>query len=232
MVEDISHLPLDSAASIMLFELVPNSWQRLLEPYKDQINRIGKELQDRADAGERILPDKRHVFRALELSPEEVRVVILGQDPYPNASDAIGLAFSVPPRSSGLPGSLMNIQKEILTDIGATTTADGDLTRWSAQGVLLLNRVLTVSAGESASHSSLGWQVITEAIAEHCANQGAVGLLWGNSARELAPLFEKDRLVEGVHPSPLSAHRGFLGSKPFSQVNSILESLDLPKIIW
>lgn len=216
----------------MLFQLVPQSWQAVLAPFQDQINTIGMELQEKADAGQRILPDKKHVFRALELSPKEVRVVILGQDPYPNASDAIGLAFSVTPRSSGLPGSLMNIQKEIMTDIGATTTADGDLTRWSAQGVLLLNRVLTVTAGESASHSSLGWQEITAAIVKYCATEGAIGLLWGNSARELAPLFEKDRLVEGVHPSPLSAHRGFLGSKPFSTVNSILESLNQEKIVW
>ncbi|NBR40403.1 MAG: uracil-DNA glycosylase, partial [Alphaproteobacteria bacterium] len=125
---------------------------------------IGLELQTRANSGERVLPDKKFVFRALELQPSDVRVVIVGQDPYPNISDAIGLAFSVSPRRSGLPGSLMNIQKEIMTDIGSTTTADGDLSRWSAQGVMLLNRVLTVTAGESASHSNLGWQEVTQAI--------------------------------------------------------------------
>jgi uracil-DNA glycosylase len=161
-----------------------------------------------------------------------VKVIIVGQDPYPNISDAIGLSFAVPPRKTGLPGSLLNIQKEIMTDIGSTTTADGDLTKWASQGVMLLNRVLTVTAGESGSHSKLGWQEITEKIVAHCANLGAVGLLWGSSARELAHLFSEDCLVEGVHPSPLSAHRGFLGSKPFSRVNQLLENKGKTAIIW
>jgi uracil-DNA glycosylase len=208
----------------MLFSLVPENWRAILSVHEVLINEIGAELQRRADLGERILPDRRNVFRALATAPEDVKVVIVGQDPYPNISDAVGLAFAVSPRNSGLPGSLMNIQKEIITDIGSTTTADGDLTKWSAQGVLLLNRVLTVTAGESASHSDLGWQNITETIVRHCAKEGAIGLLWGNSARELACVFSSGNLIEGVHPSPLSAHRGFLGSKPFSAVNAILES--------
>ena len=216
----------------MLYSLIPQDWREILRPHEALINDIGAELQLRADSGERILPDRKNVFRALSISPEEVRVVIVGQDPYPNISDAVGLAFAVTPRTSGLPGSLMNIQKEIITDIGATTTADGDLTKWSAQGVLLLNRVLTVTAGDSASHSHLGWQTVTETIVRYCAEKGAIALLWGNSARELAPLFSADKRVEGVHPSPLSAHRGFLGSKPFSTVNAILEASGLPRIIW
>lgn len=216
----------------MLFELVPNTWQPVLIDLRDEINEIGRQLQAKADQGERILPDKRHVFRALETPPEAVKVVIVGQDPYPNVSDAIGLAFAVSPRTSGLPGSLMNIQKEIMTDIGSTTTADGDLSRWSAQGVLLLNRVLTVSAGNSGSHADLGWQKVTYAIVQHVAELNAVGMLWGNTARELAPLFNDDSLIEGVHPSPLSAHRGFLGSKPFSKTNEILKRKGLSEIIW
>ena len=216
----------------MLYSLIPQEWREILRPHETLINDIGAELQLRADSGERILPDRKNVFRALSISPEEVKVVIVGQDPYPNISDAVGLAFAVTPRTSGLPGSLMNIQKEIITDIGATTTADGDLTKWSAQGVLLLNRVLTVTAGDSASHSHLGWQTVTETIVRYCAEKGAIALLWGNSARELAPLFSADKRVEGVHPSPLSAHRGFLGSKPFSTVNAILEASGLPRIIW
>lgn len=216
----------------MLYSLIPQEWREILRPHETLINDIGAELQRRADSGERILPDRKSVFRALSIPPEEVKVVIVGQDPYPNISDAVGLAFSVTPRTSGLPGSLMNIQKEIITDIGATTTADGDLTKWSSQGVLLLNRVLTVTAGDSASHSHLGWQTVTETIVRHCAEKGAVGLMWGNSARELASLFSADKRVEGVHPSPLSAHRGFLGSKPFSTVNAMLEASGLPRIIW
>ena len=216
----------------MLYSLIPQDWREILRPHEALINDIRAELQLRANSGERILPDRKNVFRALSISPEEVKVVIVGQDPYPNISDAVGLAFAVTPRTSGLPGSLMNIQKEIITDIGATTTADGDLTKWSAQGVLLLNRVLTVTAGDSASHSHLGWQTVTETIVRYCAEKGAIALLWGNSARELAPLFSADKRVEGVHPSPLSAHRGFLGSKPFSAINAMLESTGSTGIIW
>ncbi|MEY3685103.1 MAG: hypothetical protein RJB00_53 [Actinomycetota bacterium] len=216
----------------MLSSLVPDPWKELLQDYNSQIDELGTKLQKQADQGERILPDKKHLFRALELKPEQVKVIIVGQDPYPNISDAIGLSFAVPPRKTGLPGSLLNIQKEIMTDIGSTTTADGDLTKWASQGVMLLNRVLTVTAGESGSHSKLGWQEITEKIVAHCASLGAVGLLWGSSARELAHLFSEDCLVEGVHPSPLSAHRGFLGSKPFSRVNQLLENKGKTPIIW
>ena len=216
----------------MLSSLVPDYWKELLQDYNSQIDELGTKLQKQADQGERILPDKKHLFRALELKPEQVKVIIVGQDPYPNISDAIGLSFAVPPRKTGLPGSLLNIQKEIMTDIGSTTTADGDLTKWASQGVMLLNRVLTVTAGESGSHSKLGWQEITEKIVAHCANLGAVGLLWGSSARELAHLFSEDCLVQGVHPSPLSAHRGFLGSKPFSRVNQLLENKGKTPIIW
>jgi uracil-DNA glycosylase len=216
----------------MLSSLVPDHWKEILQDYNSKIDELGTKLQKKADQGERILPDKKHLFRALELKPEQVKVIIVGQDPYPNISDAIGLSFAVPPRKTGLPGSLLNLQKEILTDIGSTTTADGDLTKWASQGVMLLNRVLTVTAGESGSHSKLGWQEITEKIVAHCANLGAVGLLWGSSARELAHLFSEDCLVEGVHPSPLSAHRGFLGSKPFSRVNQLLENKGKTAIIW
>ena len=126
----------------------------------------------------------------------------------------------------------MNIQKEIITDIGATNSADGDLSRWSEQGVMLLNRVLTVTAGNSASHSGLGWEAITEAITRICAENGALALLWGNSARALAPIFAADSVVVGVHPSPLSAHRGFLGSRPFSSINEKLIERGYPGINW
>jgi uracil-DNA glycosylase len=216
----------------MLFESIPEKWQPYLSRHRDEVNEIGVKLQALANAGERILPDKKWVFRALEIDPEDVKVLVIGQDPYPNVQDACGLAFSVQPRKSGLPGSLMNIQKEILTDIGFTNTSDGDLTRWSNQGVMLLNRVLTVTAGTSGSHSKWGWEQVTETIARVCSEKGAIGLLWGNSARELASFFPTERLVEGIHPSPLSAHRGFLGSKPFSKVNSLLEKTGKNAISW
>jgi uracil-DNA glycosylase len=215
-----------------LFETIPEVWQPYLDSHRETINSIGEKLRGLADSGNRILPDRKLVFRALEVPPSGVKVLLIGQDPYPNAQDACGLAFSVTPRSSGLPGSLMNIQKEIITDIGSTNSADGDLSRWADQGVMLLNRILTVTAGESGSHGKFGWEPITRTIAEVCAAQGAVALLWGNSARELANLFKSDRLVEGVHPSPLSAHRGFLGSKPFSKVNQVLHELGHKPINW
>ena len=216
----------------MLFDLVPASWRPYLEEFRAEIDEIGSKLQGRADRGERILPDKKNVFRALEVAPGDVRVFILGQDPYPNIQDACGLSFSVTPRASGLPGSLMNIQKEILTDIGQTTTSDGDLSRWMSQGVMLLNRVLTVTAGQSGSHAKLGWEPITRRIAEVVAEAGAIAILWGNAARDLAEIFPPEARIEGVHPSPLSAHRGFLGSKPFSQVNQLLSLRGLEEIIW
>ena len=216
----------------MLFNLVPPAWREILGSEEERINEIGIELGRRADLGERILPDRALVFRALEIPPESVKVLIIGQDPYPNASDACGLAFSVRPRNSGLPGSLLNIQKEIITDIGSTKTSDGDLNLWAKQGVMLLNRVLTVSAGESGSHEDLGWQVITEKIARKLAELDRVAVLWGNTAKELAPIFPANNLITGVHPSPLSAHRGFLGSKPFSKVNEMLKLKGFPEIEW
>jgi uracil-DNA glycosylase len=126
----------------------------------------------------------------------------------------------------------LNIQKEIMTDIGKTETADGDLSRWSQQGVMLLNRVLTVTAGRSGSHVDLGWQSITKKISEVLAASGAIALLWGNTARELEEIFPKENTICGVHPSPLSAHRGFLGSKPFSKVNQRLMEVGKTPIRW
>ena len=215
-----------------LSSLLSEEWQSYLSSKIEDIDQIGVELTRRADNGEEILPNRSLVFRSLELPLSEINVVIVGQDPYPNPQDACGLAFSVLPRTSGLPGSLMNIQKEIMTDIGSTTTADGDLSRWMKYGVLLLNRVLTVKAGESASHSKLGWQAVTEEIVRICAANGAIGILWGNSAKDLANLFSKANLITGVHPSPLSAHRGFLGSKPFSRANEMLRKAGRSEVIW
>lgn len=222
----------DISRPLMLFDLVPPPWRDTLTDEVERINDIGRELARRADSGERILPDRAHVFRALEIPPESVKILIIGQDPYPNASDACGLAFSVKSRNSGLPGSLLNIQKEIITDIGSTTTSDGDLSRWADQGVMLLNRVLTVRAGDSGSHGDLGWQKVTEKIARKLAELDRIAILWGNTAKELAGLFPPENVITGVHPSPLSAHRGFLGSKPFSKANEMLKSKNLPTINW
>ena len=217
----------------MLFDELSSYWQNELNFLREDFDRIEKALIHEANSGSVILPDKKHVFRALSVLPTEAKVLIVGQDPYPNPNHAIGLSFSVPMGTKPLPGSLQNIFKEIATDCGSPSIAkDGDLSPWVEQGVVLLNRTLTVRAGDSGSHQSLGWQKITDEIARKYAQNGAIGLLWGNSAQELRKFFPENRLVYGVHPSPLSAHRGFIGSKPFTRVNALLQTAGREPIRW
>ena len=221
------------ASSLVLFDELPTHWQSELSFLRGEFDRIEEALIHEANNGTVILPAKKHVFRALSVLPTAAKVLIVGQDPYPNSHHAIGLSFSVPPGTKPLPGSLQNILKEIATDCGAPSVAnDGDLSPWLAQGVVLLNRTLTVRSGDSGSHQSLGWQKITDEIARKYAQNGAIGLLWGNSAQELRKFFPENRLVYGVHPSPLSAHRGFIGSKPFTRVNALLISAGHEPIRW
>lgn len=217
----------------MLFDELSSHWQNELNFLREDFDRIEKTLIHEANSGSVILPDKKHVFRALSVRPTEAKVLIVGQDPYPNPNHAIGLSFSVPMGTKPLPGSLQNIFKEIATDCGSPSIAkDGDLSPWVEQGVVLLNRTLTVRAGDSGSHQSLGWQKITDEIARKYAQNGAIGLLWGNSAHELRKFFPENRLVYGVHPSPLSAHRGFIGSKPFTRINALLQAAGREPIRW
>lgn len=217
----------------MLFDELSSHWQNELNFLREDFDRIEKTLIHEANSGSVILPDKKHVFRALSVLPTEAKVLIVGQDPYPNPNHAIGLSFAVPMGTKPLPGSLQNIFKEIATDCGSPSIAkDGDLSPWVEQGVVLLNRTLTVRAGDSGSHQSLGWQKITDEIARKYAQNGAIGLLWGNSAQELRKFFPENRLVYGVHPSPLSAHRGFIGSKPFTRVNALLQTAGREPIRW
>jgi len=217
----------------VLFDELSSHWQNELNFLREDFDRIEKALIHEANSGSLILPDKKHVFRALSVLPREAKVLIVGQDPYPNPNHAIGLSFSVPMGTKPLPGSLQNIFKEIATDYGSPSIAkDGDLSPWVEQGVVLLNRTLTVRAGDSGSHQSLGWQKITDEIARKYAQNGAIGLLWGNSAQELRKFFPENRLVYGVHPSPLSAHRGFIGSKPFTRVNALLQAGGSEPIRW
>jgi uracil-DNA glycosylase len=221
------------ASSLVLFDELPSHWQNELDFLRGDFDRIEETLIREANSGSVILPIKKHVFRALAVPPTEAKVLVVGQDPYPNPNHAIGLSFSVPMGTKPLPGSLQNIFKEIATDCGSSSIAkDGDLSPWVEQGVVLLNRTLTVRAGDSGSHQSLGWQKITDEIARKYAQNGAIGLLWGNSAQELRKFFPGNRLVYGVHPSPLSAHRGFIGSKPFSRVNALLEAAGREPIRW
>jgi uracil-DNA glycosylase len=163
---------------------------------------------------------------------DDVKVVIVGQDPYPNADYADGFAFSVRPEISPFPASLINIFKELESDCGTAMPPDGNLERWSRQGVLLINRTLTTIPGESHAHQRSGWMAITEVIIREVASRGAIGILWGGNAQQMSEYFDSDRLIKSAHPSPLSAYRGFFGSKPFSQCNLMLEQIGKTQISW
>lgn len=183
-----------------------------------------------------ILPAEKDVFNALNYTPwEKVKVVILGQDPYPNPDHAHGLAFSVPETCTNLPMSLRNILKELKDDLGISRP-NGNLAGWARQGVLLLNTVLTVEAGNSNSHKNIGWKVLIQEIMQ-CLNEEKLHLvfiLWGGPAQKLGKKIDRDRhlVIEGVHPSPLSSYRGFFGSHPFSKTNLALEKFNLTPIDW
>ena len=204
---------------------VHDSWMPLLNTYQEKISQIFTEL-----AGENLAPPQGQIFRALEIDLAQVRVVIFGQDPYPTLNVANGLAFSISKESRRHPPSLRNILRELGDDLGGAAPSSGDLSPWSSRGVLLLNRVLTTRVGVSDAHKKLGWQEITDAIAAELGRRGVIAILWGARAQELGKYFS-DR-IEYVHPSPLSAHRGFFGSRPFSQVNSILRERNEMEIDW
>lgn len=204
--------------------LIHPSWQAVLAPQRDAV----------ADLLRRCEPDtwpqRPDVFRALEVPREQVRVVIVGQDPYPTPGHAHGLAFSVPDEVRPLPRSLANIFAELKTDLGVERSR-GDLSDWAAQGVLLLNRVLTVRAGQPGSHRGRGWEAFTEAVLR--AVQPVVVVLWGNDAATARPFFPAGTVVvASAHPSPLSASRGFFGSRPFHQVDAALTASGGTPLVW
>jgi uracil-DNA glycosylase len=208
---------------VNLVALLPKPWHELID--LKLLEDISKKLTDD------FIPSKDSIFRCLELEPSEVKVVILGQDPYPNPSHAMGLAFSVNSSIKPLPASLNNIFKELDSDLGIKRS-NGDLSEWASQGVLLLNRFLTVIPKLSDSHSDIGWHNFTEQIIKIAADNGAIGLLWGNEAAKVSKLFSREDQVVSSHPSPLSAYRGFFGSKPFSKVNNRLAQKGLTRIKW
>jgi len=208
-----------------VFLPVHSSWVSVLNPLTLDIEEILGSISD-----QEIAPSVDRIFAACELDLAQVKCVIVGQDPYPTRGNANGLAFSVNPDTSPLPASLRNIFTELVDDMNIAYPKSGDLTAWRDQGVLLLNRVLTTRVGQSNAHTKIGWQRITEAIARASGDNGAIGVLWGKSAQELSNLFT--HRIEGVHPSPLSAYRGFFGSKPFSRVNQDLERRGISPIDW
>lgn len=205
--------------------LVHSSWDPVLEPHKSRIESILLNLKD-----VEIAPAPDQIFRALDVAVDDVKCVIVGQDPYPTKGNAHGLAFSVPESLTNIPASLKNIFRELENDMNIVIPERGDLSPWLSQGVLLLNRVLTTEVGKSNAHARLGWQGITESIIEEVAKREPVAILWGKSAQEVSHYFRFK--VESVHPSPLSAYRGFFGSKPFSRVNEFLRQSNRSEINW
>lgn len=181
-----------------------------------------------------ILPAPEKILRAFEADPTQVKVLIVGQDPYPTPGHSVGLAFSAElPAGEPLPKSLKNIYTEYADDLGLPAPTSGDLSPWAGRGVLLLNRVLTVQAGNAGSHRGRGWEAITEAaVRQVAANPHFAAILWGKQAQQLAPLIGAERCVISPHPSPLSAYRGFFGSRPFSRANAILEASGGAPVDW
>ena len=220
---------------------VPPAWAAALEPVLTGVTarKLAAFLDEEAAAGKPIYPAPAQRFRALELlAPEDVKAVILGQDPYHGPGQAMGLAFSVP-RGVRLPPSLRNIYKELESDLGITPAGHGDLTSWVKDGVLLLNSALSVEDGKAGSHSRKGWQQITDAMVATVANgPGPVAfILWGNHAQDKAARIDalndpRHLKILSVHPSPLSARRGFFGSRPFSRTNAFLSANGRAPVDW
>ena len=219
-----------------LHELVEEGWARALEPVGPQVAQMGEFLRAELAAGRRYLPVGANVLRAFTFPFEGVRVLIVGQDPYPTPGHAVGLSFSVAADVRPLPRSLANIFAEYSTDLGYPEPANGDLTPWAQRGVMLLNRVLTVRPGNPASHRGKGWEAVTECAIRALAarSQPMVAVLWGRDASTLKPMLAGSDCVaiESPHPSPLSASRGFFGSRPFSRANDLLARMGAEPIDW
>jgi uracil-DNA glycosylase len=215
--------------------LVEKGWARALEPVAGQVAQMGEFLRSEIAAGHRYLPAGPNVLRAFTFPFDDVRVLIVGQDPYPTPGHAVGLSFSVAPDVRPLPRSLENIFTEYCKDLGHPPPSTGDLTPWAERGVMLLNRVLTVRPGNPASHRGKGWEAVTEcairALVERA--QPLVAVLWGRDASTLKPMLSGNCVaIESPHPSPLSASRGFFGSRPFSRANQLLEEMGADPIDW
>lgn len=217
-----------------LSELVAPDWAEALAPVAPDIARMGDFLRTEIAAGRSYLPAGENILRAFGRPMADVKVLITGQDPYPTPGHAVGLSFSVAPDVRPLPRSLTNIYAELEADLGVTAPAAGDLSAWADQGVMLLNRVLTVRPGSPGSHRGKGWEAVTEqAIRALVARQRPlVAILWGRDAQNLAPLLGDTPRIASPHPSPLSASKGFFGSRPFSRANELLQRQGAEPVSW
>ncbi|NUS72232.1 MAG: uracil-DNA glycosylase [Corynebacteriales bacterium] len=222
-----------TTTTVPLEELVHPSWAKALEPVADHITAMGNFLREEIAAGRSYLPAGKAVLRAFEQPMEQVRVLIVGQDPYPTPGNAVGLSFSVAP-DVRIPASLRNIYKEYCADLGFDRPSNGDLTPWTEHGVLLLNRVLTVRPGESGAHRGKGWEKVTDAAIKALAARGGpmVAILWGRDAQSLQPLLGDIPAICSAHPSPMSADRGFFGSRPFSRANELIVEQGGQPVDW
>ncbi|MFC3961204.1 uracil-DNA glycosylase [Nocardia jiangsuensis] len=219
-----------------LADIIDAGWARALAPVEGRISDMGAFLRAENAAGRGYLPAGENVLRAFQRPFAAVRVLIVGQDPYPTPGHAMGLSFSVAPDVKPVPRSLANIFAEYTKDLGFATPSNGDLSPWSDQGVLMLNRVLTVSPGQPASHRGKGWEAVTEQAIRALVgrDEPLVAILWGKDAASLKPLLAAGEVpfIESAHPSPLSASRGFFGSRPFSRVNELLDELGAEPVDW
>ena len=217
-----------------LTDVVEAGWAEALAPVAAQITAMGDFLRAELAAGRRYLPAGEHVLRAFQQPFADVRVLIVGQDPYPTPGHPIGLSFSVGARVRPLPPSLVNIFREYTADLGYPEPACGDLSPWTERGVLLLNRCLTVEPRKPNSHRGRGWEEVTDQAVRALAARGGplVAILWGRQAQSLAPLLSGVPLIETAHPSPYSADRGFFGSRPFSRASRLLEEQGAPPVDW
>ena len=224
----------EATAPDRLADVVGLGWAEALAPVAGTIARIGDFLRAERSSGRAFLPASASILRAFSQPLDAVRVLIVGQDPYPTPGHAVGMSFSVAPDVRPVPRSLANIYREYQEDLGLPQPSNGDLSPWTEQGVMLLNRVLTVRPHEPGSHRGIGWEEVTECAIRALAarERPLVAILWGRDARNLAPLLGGHPRIESAHPSPLSASSGFFGSRPFSRANAHLEALGEPPIDW
>lgn len=224
----------ESSSGRPLAELVDPGWAQALAPVADTITDMGRFLRDELAAGRRYLPPGDQVLRAFTAPMDDIRVLIVGQDPYPTPGHAVGLSFSVSPETKPVPRSLNNIFTEYCDDLGFPRPTSGDLSPWSRSGVLLLNRVLTVAPGSPASHRGKGWEAVTERAITALVERDAplVAILWGKDAASLQQWMPGVPAITSAHPSPMSASRGFFGSKPFSRANAALAELGAEPVDW